>query len=356
MRSLWKPWTDRPDDGGTGPAVRPAWAVWAAEVRGCGLVALSPRPTRAALASFYPHDYYSFRPEDLTAVLESETEPLSLDRRGVRRLRQEGRRLCLAALGYESVDGVRRAIGTALLPILSQRAGYGYEQFPRWREGGRALDVGCGSGQFLALLKKHGWETVGVDVSAAAAAAAERAYGVSVVVGEITACRPDYGRFDFINMSHVIEHMYDPLGGLRTAKELLAGDGEIYVETPNAASFNARAMGPYWYPWDAPRHLYLFDPATLQRTARTAGLVVRRLETKEIKPVHELERTYRLADRSDGNGRANSRAERASLGLRRLGRLGARIRSRRSGDVICAWLGRPSKTGRDCTSLGEASR
>ena len=325
--------------------------------RSCGLVALSPRPTPAALARFYPSDYYSFHPQDLSAVVQpGRPAGASPARRALLRLRWEGRRLCLAALGYESVGGVRRAIGTALLPILGRRAGYGYEQFPRWREGGRALDVGCGSGQFLALLKKHGWETAGVDVSAAAAAAAERAYGISVKVGEITACRPEDGRFDFINMSHVIEHMYDPLGGLRSAQELLSGDGEIYVETPNAASRNGRVMGPYWFPWEAPRHLYLFDPVTLRLMARNAGMVVRRLETREMKQVYGLERTYRLADGSQGNSRATFGSARVSLGRRRLGHLGARIRSRQSDDIICAWLSLSSNIGGGCGSVGEASR
>jgi len=325
--------------------------------RRCGLVALSPRPTGAALAGFYPHDYYSFHPEDLSAVLEpGGPEGLSLGRRGVRRLRREGRSLCLAALGYESSGAVRRTIGTALLPVLGQRAGYGYSQFPRWREGGRALDVGCGSGQFLALLKKHGWETAGVDVSAAAAAAAERAYGISVTVGEIAACRPEHGRFDFINMSHVIEHMYDPLAGLRSAKELLSRGGEIYVETPNAASHNSKVMGSYWYPWDAPRHLYLFDPVTLRLLARNAGLVMRRLETREMGQVYGVERTYRLADGLMGNSRTTFGSARLSIGLRRLGRLGARIRSRQGGDIICAWLSLPPNIGGGSRSLGEAHR
>ena len=311
--------------------------------RSCGLVALSPRPTPAALARFYPDDYYSFHPADLSAVLEpGQPEGESLARRGMLRLRWEGRRLCLAALGYERVGVVRHAIGTALLPVLGRRAGYGYRQFPRWRKGGRALDVGCGSGQFLALLKKQGWETAGVDVSAAAAAAAERAYGISVRVGEIMACRPEDGRFDFINMSHVIEHMYDPLGALRSAKELLSGDGEIYVETPNAASRNARVMGPYWYPWDAPRHLYLFDPITFRLLASNAGLVVRRLETREMGQVYGEERAYRLADGLAGDSRAMSGSARVSLGRRRLGPLGGRAATRQDGDIISAWLSLPS--------------
>ena len=322
--------------------------------RSCGLVALSPRPTPAALVRFYPSDYYSFHPQDLSAVVQpGRPAGVSPARRAMLRLRWEGRRLCLAALGYESVGGVRHAIGTALLPVLGRRAGYGYEQFPRWREGGRALDVGCGSGQFLALLKKHGWKTAGVDVSAAAAAAADRAYGISVKVGEITACRPEDGRFDFINMSHVIEHMYDPLGGLRSAKELLSGDGEIYIETPNAAARNARAMGPYWYPWDAPRHLYLFDPATLRLVARNAGLVVRRLETREMGQVYGQERTYRLADGLAGGSRAAFGSARVSRGLRSRRPLGRRAPSRQDGDIISAWLSLPSHSSGTAGHCGD---
>ena len=64
---------------------------------------------------------------------------------------------------------------------------------------GRALDVGCGRGQFTPVLARHGWEAVGVDIVPEAIGAARRKgpAEVAYVVGDVTALRPaDLGTFD----------------------------------------------------------------------------------------------------------------------------------------------------------------
>ncbi|WP_017588115.1 class I SAM-dependent methyltransferase [Nocardiopsis ganjiahuensis] len=63
---------------------------------------------------------------------------------------------------------------------------------------GRALDIGCGRGQFTSELVDHGWETTGVDlVPLAIEAAREKGpAGVDYVVGDVTDLSPDLGTFD----------------------------------------------------------------------------------------------------------------------------------------------------------------
>lgn len=74
------------------------------------------------------------------------------------------------------------------------------EEDDRYRPLGRALDLGCGRGQFTPELARRGWKTVGIDyVPAAVEAANSRgAEGVTYVVGDITnLAGADLGRFDF---------------------------------------------------------------------------------------------------------------------------------------------------------------
>ena len=63
---------------------------------------------------------------------------------------------------------------------------------------GRALDIGCGRGQFTPELVDHGWQTTGVDlVPAAIEAAREKGPAEAVyVVGDATDLSPDLGEFD----------------------------------------------------------------------------------------------------------------------------------------------------------------
>src|ERR1051326_1845172 len=58
-------------------------------------------------------------------------------------------------------------------------------QAARPASGTDLLDVGCGSGTLLALLKQRGFPALGVDFSAEAAAIAESQNGVRVLVGSL---------------------------------------------------------------------------------------------------------------------------------------------------------------------------
>jgi 2-polyprenyl-3-methyl-5-hydroxy-6-metoxy-1,4-benzoquinol methylase len=62
------------------------------------------------------------------------------------------------------------------------------EEAERSRPLGRALDLGCGRGQFTPDLARRGWEAVGIDyVSAAIEAAKSRdTAGVTYLVGDVT--------------------------------------------------------------------------------------------------------------------------------------------------------------------------
>jgi SAM-dependent methyltransferase len=74
------------------------------------------------------------------------------------------------------------------------------EEAERSRPLGRALDLGCGRGQFTPELARRGWEAVGVDYVPRAIDAANRrgVPGVTYVVGDVTDLAPvDLGRFDF---------------------------------------------------------------------------------------------------------------------------------------------------------------
>jgi SAM-dependent methyltransferase len=76
------------------------------------------------------------------------------------------------------------------------------EETERSRPLGRALDLGCGRGQYTPELARRGWEAVGIDyVPAAIEAAAAKAGGVdglSYVVGDVTRLlSAKLGMFDF---------------------------------------------------------------------------------------------------------------------------------------------------------------
>jgi SAM-dependent methyltransferase len=122
------------------------------------------------------------------------------------------------------------------------------------RPGARVLDVGCGSGRALDAYRSAGWATFGVELDEAAARAA-RQRGHEVVAGPFGSLDPPCGPFDLVRLSHVLEHLPDPLGALHRATGLVAPGGSVLVELPNLDGVLARVSGAAWWQLDPPRHL-----------------------------------------------------------------------------------------------------
>jgi 2-polyprenyl-3-methyl-5-hydroxy-6-metoxy-1,4-benzoquinol methylase len=202
----------------------------------CGFIWLNPRPIREDIPKVYENYYTHQAPET--------GEP---DRSGtLRKFRDALRRLILeACYAYPSEDGrrlLRLVAGRALgvIPPLRARAAYGLEVlFPAWRGRGRLLDVGCGNGSYLSLMRTLGWDVAGVDVDPQAVAVC-RARGLSVFPGTLEEASFPDGSFDVITMNHVIEHVSDPLALLRECYRILSPGGYVGIVTPNVKSLAHR--------------------------------------------------------------------------------------------------------------------
>ncbi len=135
---------------------------------------------------------------------------------------------------------------------------------------GRALDVGCGRGHFLAAMRRRGWSVHGVEPSPQAAERAREEYGLPIQTGALR----DVSRsveFDVVTLWHVLEHVADPVEFLGDVWRVLRPGGLVVIETPNVDSVDRRLFGRHWMGWDPPRHLHLFGPRTLAAILERRG-------------------------------------------------------------------------------------
>jgi SAM-dependent methyltransferase len=137
---------------------------------------------------------------------------------------------------------------------------------------GRLLDVGCGTGDFLAGMAQIGWDATGIDFDEEAVASARRHPGIKVFSGDLADQRFPNNAFDAITLSNVIEHLPAPLDTFAELKRVLAPGGRLIIVTPNPNSLGHRSFGRCWRGLEPPRHLFLFTPRTLNTLAEKVGL------------------------------------------------------------------------------------
>ena len=97
--------------------------------------------------------------------------------------------------------------------------------------GAKVLEVGCASGFFLDTIKDD-YTCYGTDFNPDDAAYVRDVLNLPCDEEDLEECFPGE-QFTVICAFHVLEHLPDPVGWLRKAKERLIGGGWIYVEVPN---------------------------------------------------------------------------------------------------------------------------
>jgi SAM-dependent methyltransferase len=171
-----------------------------------------------------------------------------------------------------------------------------------YRKTNRLLDIGCGAGSFLKAARRGGWDAVGLEVSARAAAHV-RTQGLEVFLGDLSGAPYPAEHFDVITAIELIEHVENPLAMLEKVKRLLRPGGVLWGTTPNVQSFSSRVLGLGWSTVWPPEHLQLYSLSGVKRLICAAGFRNVRLRTSGCNVSelwHEL-RTGRKASNPDGD-------------------------------------------------------
>jgi len=204
----------------------------------CGLIYVWPQPTPAELAALYSSGGYH------AAVDEAERR-----RTFARRLREI----------------------EALVP-----------------ERGRILDVGCSKGYFLEAARDAGWEAMGVELNANAAAEAA-ARGLGVRRGDLAEQDFAEASFDAVTLFDLIEHAREPRATLAVCHRLLRPEGLLVVTTPDVGGLVpwvtywllGRTIGAWGHP-TPPGHLVEFSRRTLRQMLESSGFALLRERSEHI--------------------------------------------------------------------------
>lgn len=101
-------------------------------------------------------------------------------------------------------------------------------------DGCRVIDVGCGTGATTDLMRRLGFDVVGVEPSPKGVDIARRAFPeTTFAVGNaFDDLHLDMGTFGMVTSFEVIEHLYDPLRFLQKLYDLTQPGGHVLLSTP----------------------------------------------------------------------------------------------------------------------------
>ncbi len=217
----------------------------AVQCRSCDLVYLNPRPMVAEFEKIYPSNYHAF---DFTEAKFSFVHKV--------RSRLEAKRLL------------------EFCKDLPPDA--------------KILDVGCGDGFHLNLLKKYGeksWILEGIDLDERATKMAEKT-GLKVHLGTVEELNLPESSYDLAFMIQTIEHVEKPETVLSAVRKLLKPSGKLIIVTDNTESLDFRIFKKsYWGGYHFPRHWNLFNRKSLTKLAKKCGFNVANLTT-QVSPVN----------------------------------------------------------------------
>lgn len=194
----------------------------------CGLRFVNPMPSDEELAALYPSDYYAYR-----------------DAPKASRWKLKAKKI----LGYW--QGTKE-------PIFARP--------------GRFLDIGCGSGDFVAQMSAQGWDSHGVEINKQAALKG-RMRGLQIS-GTIRDANFGAEQFDYVRASHSFEHVTRPHETLDEIHGLLKPAGRLLVAVPNVDSLAARVFKRYWWHLCPPVHPFGYSVKTLSRLLEQHGFRV----------------------------------------------------------------------------------
>lgn len=189
---------------------------------------------------------------------------------------------------------------------------------PLLRGSAPVLDLGCGRGELLLMLRDAGVDAVGVEADPALVQAARRR-GLEVIEGDCVEVLGDQqsSHWGAVTAIHLMEHLEGAaaLSLLHEVRRILRPGGIFLAECPNPRNLRVGAS-EYWID---PTHRRPLMPETLELFVSAAGL-----EVEQLGYLHPFPDEERLANGQDLSTEAETSEEVSAL-ARRVDRLTGRL-------------------------------
>jgi 2-polyprenyl-3-methyl-5-hydroxy-6-metoxy-1,4-benzoquinol methylase len=216
--------------------------LWGVKCDQCELISIWPRPTSEEIQEMYSDDY--FVGED-KSTHHMETSYIELLEKG----------------NYSS----------------------GVEEIKKYCKSGEILDIGCATGNFIAVLSKHGFKVTGIELSEFASEYGRKKWGINIINKpynfELLENHIKTNQFDVILMGDVLEHFVNPTEAMKLTYQILKPGGVALIQLPGTLNLLSskiafmiyRVIGSQKTMTIPPYHLTEFNTKTAKRMLKECG-------------------------------------------------------------------------------------
>ncbi len=132
------------------------------------------------------------------------------------------------------------------------------------RRGSKTLDIGCGSGAFVACSRDAGRDAYGIDFNDQEISLGKAAFNLNgfLMTSDVPSMPDEWSGFDLITMFEVIEHLSNPKQVIQEVHRRLKDGEYLVLSCPNERRWQPAGRIFVDYP---PHHLTRWTPKCLQR-------------------------------------------------------------------------------------------
>jgi ubiquinone/menaquinone biosynthesis C-methylase UbiE len=146
----------------------------------------------------------------------------------------------------------------------------------------RILDIGCGRGNELQDLIKHGWECYGTEHSISDLNHLSEKGILIYNDDNLHNCKFVNNKFNIITLWHALEHLASPNDQLIEIHRILKKGGLLIIEVPNFDSLQAKLNRSKWIYTETPRHLYHYTIKSITKLVNDNSFEIKSVSTKSI--------------------------------------------------------------------------
>lgn len=140
---------------------------------------------------------------------------------------------------------------------------------PKVNKNTKIIDVGCGDGSWLHMLREMGFQSL-LGTDPFLAKKIEYKNGLTILNNDIFQIKDKY---EIVSLRNSFEHMPDPLKVLNHVQSILSDDGYCVIRIP-IVSYAWKHYKENWIQFDAPRHFYLHSVESMKIVADQSGFYV----------------------------------------------------------------------------------